>query len=375
MIGHAVRRGLEHPSMASFIKRASEDGPQLEVPKWGVFILASSFFLIAAFLLSVDYSLKDVVATLAMVETPTAAITVSAAHDEAAPKEQKEALLETGPEITLVLQKPITSKIRKTLRHLVSETGTGWARMRGAWYMVLYNVEFHFVSTLLELVVPHVPGRIVLIAGATGALLANLHAAWTHKVISMPSSMSLYKRIPERSYWKTLAFPAGLQAAMPYLSLYIVRGFAILFGLTTLDQDVVNYSSAESASVLARFFAVVVIAITCTVFLCLPAYVTLIRIEASILSEDQDTIVPFDRSFAGKVVARILGGSGSIGFIDAWKSFNWEARRRVIKLYVKIFFVNTALILTFAHVFAFEMWAIMGPAIQKYVREVREAQN
>ena len=64
-----------------------------------------------------------------MIETPSAAITVSAAHTEEGSKSDKEALLETGPTITLVHQKPITSSIRGTFRHLVSLAG-GWSRVR-----------------------------------------------------------------------------------------------------------------------------------------------------------------------------------------------------------------------------------------------------
>ncbi|KAF2800690.1 hypothetical protein K505DRAFT_263505 [Melanomma pulvis-pyrius CBS 109.77] len=365
MIDHVVRRGLEHASTLDFIKRAAQDGPKIEIPGWGVFLLVTTVFVITVFLCLVDYSLKDVVATLAMVETPSAAITVSSTQAEAGSKSVKEGLLETGPTITLVHQKPITSGIRGTLRHLVSLAGA-WARVRGVLCFYLYNVAFAFIHNILTHILPRFPGQPIVVAAMAGAALANLHAAWTFKVISMPTDQWFHKRMPRMEGWKVLAFPAAVATAMPYISLYIVQGFGILFGLHRLNQvDVTQFSGAEWAWLITRFVVMFVIVFACSIFICLPAMVTQIRVEASILPDDQDTIVPFDRTFNGKVVAKILGGTGCIGFLDAWRSFNWEARVRLIKVYVKAFFIVTGLFVVLAHVLAFEAWAIMGPAFSK----------
>jgi hypothetical protein len=126
---------------------------------------------------------------------------------------------------------------------------------------------------------------------------------------------------------------------------------------------------------IARLAALVVFAITCTLFLCLPAMVTLIRIEASILPEDQDTIVPFDRTFGGKVVSQMMGGSGVVGFLDAWRSFNWEARRRLIKLFAKVFFIMSAILLVVVHVLLFEIFAIFGPAVGRFMAQMQQMQR
>ncbi|PSN73547.1 hypothetical protein BS50DRAFT_483166 [Corynespora cassiicola Philippines] len=372
MISHVVRRGLEHPSTIQTIKRAVEEGPRIEMPTWGSAIIFVTFVVSVVFLSAVEYTLKEVVATLCMVETPSAAITVSAAADEPATKDQKEPLLETGPTITVVNAKPITSSIRGTIRHVVSHAGR-FARWRGFKISLLYGLVFSVALNVFSAIVPRVPGHMVLISALAGAACANIHASWTHKVVSMPTQASFWSRVPSRSYWKTLAAPAAAKAAMPYLALYITHGFILLLGLHRNAQDnFADYSGAQWASLILRSLSALAIGVLCAIFLCLPAVVTLIRVEASILPEENDTIVPFDRTFAGKVVPRILGGSGAIGFFDAWRSFNWEARRRLIKLYLKIFFVMTALFLVAAHVLAFEVFAIMGPALGKYLKEVQE---
>jgi hypothetical protein len=135
----------------------------------------------------------------------------------------------------------------------------------------------------------------------------------------------------------------------------------MLMGLHKLDQeDIAAYTGTQLACLAVRLIVAFVFMIACTLFLCLPAIVTLVRIEASILPEDQDTIVPFDRSFGGKVVGQMHGGSGKIGFLDAWRSFNWEARRRLIKLFVKVFFILAALLFVVVHVLIGEMMLVFG---------------
>lgn len=317
--------------------------------------------------------LTDVLPILAMVETPAAAITVSD-HDEPASKDEKEGLLETGTEITLVHQKPITSSIRGTINHLVSEAGK-FARWRGFRYHMVYTFALGWTSALLEACFPRsLPFSSVLVAAIAAAATANLHAAWTHKVISTPSDVSFWNRIPSRKEWKVLALPAVVAAIMPYISFFLAIGFVALFGITEgiIRNDSGNYNGGQLAWFILRCVAVLAISVSCTLFLCMPAVVTLIRVEASILPEDQDVIVPFDRTFGGKVVPKVLGGTGSVSFMDAWRSFNWEARRRLIKLYIKGFLWVAALTIVIFQVLALEGLAIMGPKVGKILEAQRQ---
>jgi hypothetical protein len=314
--------------------------------------------------------LNEVITTLCMVESPMAAITVSPSTHEPSDKgDEKETLLETGPTITLVNQKPITSSIRGTLRHLVANAGR-FARFRGFQIHVLYHLLAGVVATFFSGALSMLPGQAVIGAALTGAALANIHAAWTHKVVGMPTEKTFWQRIPAKSHWKTLAVPAAIEAVMPYISLYLVAGVAMLLRLHKLEQENIT-TGAQWVGLVARFVTLFIFAITCTLFLCLPAVVTLIRIEASILPEDQDTIVPFDRTFGGKVVSKMMGGTGVVGFLDAWRSFNWEARRRLIKLFVKTLFIMTGIMLVVVHVLLFETVAIMGPTVGKYMAQMK----
>lgn len=380
MISELARRGLAHPNTAAFIKRAvtvqrpegSRTPEHVEVPIWGGILIAVSFWVSVIAIYLVSYMLHEVIATLSMVESPAAIITVSPSTAEHGDKEEKEGLLATGPTITLVNQKPITSSIRGTIRHLVAQAGRG-ARFRGVRIYFVYATLFSFVSSFLSVALPRIPGQPLFVAGLTGAALANLHATWTHKVVSMPTEKSFCARFRAASQqWKTLALPAAIEATMPYVSLYLACGVSMLLGLHKLDQEnIANYSSGQAACLLLRVVAAFVFLVACTLFLCLPAIVTLIRIEASVLPEDQDTIVPFDRSFDGKVVSQLMGGTGKVGFLDAWRSFNWEARRRLIKLFVKSTLIIFGLMFIIAHVLVAEMFVVMGPQLGQLLSQLK----
>ena len=220
-------------------------------------------------------------------------------------------------------------------------------------------------------------GQAIIVSGLAGAAVANLHAAWTHKVVSMPSEATFWQRVPSKSSWKALAPAAAISAAMPYISLYLTAGVAILLGLHKVNpENLDQYTSRQWACLAVRGLATIVFAIFTSLFLCIPATVTQVRIEASLLPEEQDSIVPFDRTFGGKVVGQLLGGTGRIGFLDAWRSFNWEARRRLIKLYVKIGAIMAFAIFVVVHVLAFEVFGVMGPALGDYLaKALHEAQK
>ncbi|KAH6633060.1 hypothetical protein C7974DRAFT_164004 [Boeremia exigua] len=374
-----VRRAISHPSTVSFVKRAvghgEGAGEPVEMPVWGMALLGVSFYAAIIALSLLSYMLKEVVATLCMIETPHAAITISPS-EEPASKDEKESLLETGPVITLVRQKPITSSIRGTVKHVVANAGR-LARFRGfkihALYSLAFSLAVHFFTAFFFSLVPSgIPGQAILVSGLAGATVANLHAAWTHKVVSMPSEATFWQRIPSKSHWKALAPAAAVSTAMPYISMYLTGGVAMLLGLHKLNQDnLEQYTRGQWMCVAVRVLATVGFAIFSTLFLCIPAVVTQVRIESSILPEDQDTIVPFDRTFAGKVVSQLLGGSGKIGFFDAWRSFNWEARRRLLKLYAKIGAILFFAMFVVAHVLAFELFAVMGPQLGELLAKAR----
>ena len=91
------------------------------------------------------------------------------------------------------------------------------------------------------------------------------------------------------------------------------------------------------------------------------------------LPEEDEAIVPFDRTFAGKVTPEVLGGSGSVSMLDAWKTFDKEARLRVIKLYAKLFGIQIAVTVLFMMTLIGELKLIMGGDFDKVMVVARKS--
>ncbi|OCL05285.1 hypothetical protein AOQ84DRAFT_399662 [Glonium stellatum] len=377
-VGHAVRRGVEQAS-AMFVSNGNGQARiqvEVEIPTWGKFILCGTLIVFVLVLSSLEYTLKDVVATLTMVETPSAAITISPSADSEDPDAplEKEGLLEAGPAITLVHSRPITFHIRSTLRHLTSQAGR-FARWRGLVAFIFYSFTTGLTTNFLNAIVPRiVPARLMVLSAVAAILLARVHAAWTHIVISLPSTKRFYQRIPPMSSWRQLWIPAAAKASAGYVAAYVAMGFVRISQLHNIDpNDFSGYTGMQWVTLVLRVVGLFALVTFSALFVVLPATVTLTRIEASLLPEDEETIVPFDRTFGGKVVPTILGGTGCIGFVEAWRTFNWEARRRLVKLYVKIFMIMLAITLLMGNILLVEVWAILGPQLTELLANYRRS--
>jgi hypothetical protein len=364
-------------------KRGEPQDPQMpRVPWWGFAIAMCTMIFGLLFIMAIQYTIGDLVGTLTMIETPAATVTVSRTSEfEPSQKDgDKDGLLETSlPSMSVVPIKPITSGIRSTVRHITS-VGGRWARWRGIAPALCYGIFVHAVYGVLNGLLPHViPLREMLISMLSAVIFTRVHMAWTHAMISMPSSQRWYKRlVPFKTSVKHLWVPTIVNVCAAYVVVYFIYGFGLLFAfanaahMNQLPQGSPMPGYMWLVFVL-EFIALAAITIGLSLFVILPAAVTLARIEASMLPEEQETIVPFDRSFDGKVVPSVLGGSGCIGFIDAWKTFNWEARKRLIKLYVKNFLILCALFFVLSNLISFEMWAFLGSdGIRKGLRAMKK---
>jgi len=276
-------------------------------------------------------------------------------------KKDNEGLLEIELE-TAVSGKPLTTSIRRTTAHIKS-IGGGKARWRGLGIFVLYVLLTTLIATPLTAVLRFLPRPCgdILADIVASVITARLHCAWTHKVISMPSSKSLRERMVSRAQWRQLmgvtAMAVGLQSAA-------VCGIAMTFRLCALAVRNLHHQGAPTWVLpIVALVPGIVAAITLGLFVMIPSYASLVRKEASMLPEEEETIVSFDRSFGGRVTQ--FGTAVTVR--EAWQSFSWASRRNLVKIYVKFSFIMFALAFLFSHVLALELYLIAGPQIKEFV--------
>lgn len=233
---------------------------------------------------------------------------------------------------------PVTSSIRAALRLLYAIGG--WRSLfRGFLPFAVLHAANVAVQLALGLV-PFVPG---LVAELLPPLLTvQLHTAWTHIVISGPSAVPFWRRVPAfGATFRATALPAAVFLLAAALSRHAPL---LLFGLAGVAPPrnpfvlALPLRLALAADDVVKLLALMALSLAAVALLVTPAHAVLTRIQASILTDADRAVVPFDRAFGVPGHA----GRGYLSLRDAWQCFTREAWVRLVKLYVKIFLVSTA---------------------------------
>lgn len=317
--------------------------------------------------------------TLTAIETPTTtAFSVeppTSADETDAPLLSADQKVETTePELFYIKPKPITSKIRTTMKHLRAQAGPG-SRFRGLQVAIIYNLIYAFFYNIFvgRFASPMARSLFAIVAHTA---MTRLNMTWTHIVMSNPSSKAWWRRIPTMKIAAKAVLPTAIWATADQLALYIPAALFYVWGLNRYTEDPLYYKRVSSEVRISHMTALFICGLTAlfVVFaICFPAEVTLTRVQASLLPEEDEAIVPFDRTFAGKVEPAITGGSGCVSMLDAWKTFDWAARLRLVKLYVKIFAIQCATTIFFVFVLLGELRLILGDDIHKVAKMAHDS--
>lgn len=223
---------------------------------------------------------------------------------------------------------PLTSSSEATLNHL-RPIGGRLARFRGLGLWILFST------------IPSQLGRAAsmllgggLLATVTCTYLfhvaaAPLQMAWTHIVISRPTGLWFWQRIQWRQT-PAILLPTAIWAVTPV----IVRVFEDFLHTKYLAWTSRRPESHEeymdilhdkvTGFVLLSIFWFFVLPL-----IYVPGNIILVRCQAALLSDQEFPIIRLDRSFGG------LTTNGKLSVMDAWRSFQWEGRQRVAKMYVR----------------------------------------
>ena len=302
-----------------------------------------------------------------MIESPVSSAIIAERENT----DSKEPLLAKDADVYLVKTAPITAKLRTAIRHLRTVAGP-FARIRGFHIAFIY----HFLYSIAMGVLGRMTGPFLrpLVSILVTIGLCRLHMTWTHAVISMPSTKSWWQRIPSVKAAKNLIIPTAIWATAQQVCLY-VPGALFISVFDTFKRPEVYGGQPQTVQKVAliQLFAVFMIFIATIVLIVVPAEVSLKRVEASMLPEEEETIVPFDKSFAGKFTSEAQGGSGAVTVLDAWRTFGKEARLRLLKLYGKVFAIQIAVAILFTMIMVAELKMITGGDFERFVQAARNS--
>lgn len=250
----------------------------------------------------------------------------------------------------------VTSSVRSTYRTLTAISGFR-SLFRGlACYFALTFASSVVFGILSSTFVPS------LIAAPISALaLVQVYTAWTHIVISTPSSKTFWQRLPPfKKAFQATALPVVMFFFAKELSTFVPKMLAYGMSMNLPNPKQPGVIPEGDKNDIWKAVLVLLLALVMNIFLVIPTQVILTRVQASLLPDEDDTIVPFDRSFQGKVEPAIVGGKGFVTIKDAWQSFPRASWIRLVKLYVKIFAAGLVLGLLWMAVVVPEMLLIMS---------------
>lgn len=234
---------------------------------------------------------------------------------------------------------PVTSSLRRTYAFLKS-TG-GWrASFRGFFCYIVYVFAGSFVSEIFSGIL----GKSLKPLGFLLSQLAlvQLNTAWIHIVLTPSSPLRWWKRLPPfGTTFRAVASPTLLHTAATLISIFVPALIGFLAGI---PYPISPFSPATPTDGKGAALCVVLVLLTfiLQLVLVLPTLVILVRIQASLLPPEQDTIIPFDRSFGGRIEPAVIGGKPFASVRDAWATLSRATIKRVAILFVKIFGVNIA---------------------------------
>ena len=327
-------------------------------------------------------------ASLAIIEQSPASTAV-AIHDSAPPpytdskddsddqRDSKKA--ESDPLVAsaeMAQYKPITASIIATRRHLRNVGGFN-ARWRGLGLALLYNLLHVFLSSVLSSVfdLGVVGDAFCGVFASVG--LARLHMAWTHKMITYPSSKSWISRLPAGKDTRGLLVASVVYAVAQQVSILLPLGVASVLGVSPSHADhmrtmaIMHHGCPHAIiSFFLRLLAVPLTHAVVSLAVLLPASVTLTRVEAALLPDGEETVVPFDKySVTNGKNPNVCGNMWAI-FVQAWRSFDRPSRLRLIKLYVKMGLMQVTTLLVTLHLMMLQVYIIGGEKFGAWVHSV-----
>jgi hypothetical protein len=318
----------------SLVKRLAENPSKIEWPNAvAAFVFIADLIVFLPVILILVYTLSTVYPTLAAVEDPLPDYEALPMNDDGTPK------TDTDPVRTAQPGKPITASLRAT-NSLIRSRGGWLANFRGLGYAVLIQM-LTVLTTLFFALPPFIPIRIAHLL----ALLAfiPLSTTWTHLVITPPSAKSFYRRIPTvKKLYVAAWFPTFLFWAAVHAAVIFPELLSRVIGLCVRDLNKPDQvcEQPKDGAYLAKVICVAGVSLALQALLAIPAHAALARVQASLLPADEDPIVPFDRSFAGRVEPEVVTGKGFATFGAAIKTIPRASWLRIYLLRIKVFFVS-----------------------------------
>ena len=223
-------------------------------------------------------------------------------------------------------------------------------------YMLLAFVAMTITRPIFATEEPHIP-LIILSKLFSGLLLTNLHTAWIHTVISKPNNKYIWQRVPGGREWIGILPAASLDLILPTCVHYLTKTL-MLFLREMCTAAMNHWFDEEIPSALESLGGMIfyVTPYASELFVSTMTRAIYIRVAASMLPDNDEPIVPFDRSFGGRAKN---DGKHCLSIFDAVRTMRFPNWYRYAKIVWEVFWYEEMWALFFCIAIAVELhfWA------------------
>jgi hypothetical protein len=244
------------------------------------------------------------------------------------------------PDDSIAADQPVTASLRGTYKLLKSHGGH-FALLRGLDCIMTYGIARALLSVVFLGLGPFFgPFASVL----SSLCLVQLSTTWLHIVMTPKSNLRFWRRLPPfrktfvaTGVVATLSVVAqGATSVVPYLVGKLFTGTTPpLWGSGEDWRDYYNQPMKSWGAI-----PVILSAFLVQFLVLIPAQVALYRVQASLLPADAQTIVPFDRTFGGRIDPTTATGRTFANIKDAFATFSRDSWKRLYILYIKLFLLD-----------------------------------
>lgn len=337
------------------VSRSAEDGGQVvyQVSGWSALVGLLLFLVFFPMYVYIAYTMGTVFPIFAILEDENPPAYEPVALDESANAQNKP---------TDGQPQTVTSSLRSINRILYSNGG--WrSYFRGLPFDVLQNVLVFILGGIFSAALGGMFSPIATLL--TTLALIQFSTAWVHIVLA-PSTASNLSRLPpfKRTFdatWKAATLYWASMEVMRWVPTVLMLIFHFeIPDMSPATPDGPNAIDWDSVSIW-KIVVMGALMILLGLFVHIPAYVVLTRVQASLLPGADNAILPFDRSFGGRVQPAVIDGKGYATVYDAWTTFSRAAWRRLLILSAKIFFVTLGFVMVAGNVVGVALFLLTTP--------------
>ncbi|KAK9332534.1 hypothetical protein V1520DRAFT_324602 [Lipomyces starkeyi] len=238
--------------------------------------------------------------------------------------------------LTYAGRHPVTSSLRRTAVYLRHEAGP-WSLFRGMSVYIAKRVAMGFYKDLGSLILPNILQP--LLSLIVELCVAPFSLVLTHIIVTVPTKRTWvfrFRHTPLRL--SVLTLPV-------LVTEFIVHKFVYLLHPTLIAKVAMPSKAQGGLGGLPIFFGVLMFLLGCATYLSLflfvsvPATIVRIRVQASLLPDGEEPIVPFDRKSFGTISSL---RDAMYGLVSTWKTVGSSDRKRYFKSIVKFYVIGAA---------------------------------